>query len=135
MEVIMKSLNIFFTILFSMFLINNNAFSQDAADLQKQIDELQNQIQDLTIKMKVANKKQEASDDAPEFKVGPGFSVKHGNKSFKVHGRMHWDVGYYGEVKDQDVYGSGTNIRRARLGFKGKADNFSFTAIVSIVWA
>ena len=59
-------------------------------------------------------------DDAPEFKVGPGFSVKHGNKSFKVHGRMHWDVGYYGEVKDQDVYGSGTNIRRARLGLKGK---------------
>ena len=41
---------------------------------------------------------------------------------------MHWDVGYYGEVKDQDVYGSGTNIRRARLGFKGKADDFSFTA-------
>ena len=39
MEVIMKSLNIFFTILFSMFLINNNAFSQDAADLQKQIDD------------------------------------------------------------------------------------------------
>ena len=95
---------IFFTIIFSIFLINNNAFSQDA-DLQKQIDELQNQIQDLTIKMKVANKKQEASDDAPEFKVGPGFSVKHGNKSFKVMG-VHWDVGYYGEVKDQDVYGS-----------------------------
>ena len=78
--------------------------------------------------MKVVNKKQEASNDAPKFKVGPGFSVKHGNKSFKVHGRMHWDVGYYGEVKDQDVYGSGTNIRRARLGFKGKADDFSFTA-------
>ena len=45
------------------------------------------------------------------FKVGPSFSVKHGNKSFKVR-RMHWDVGYYGG-KDQDVYGSGTNIRRA----------------------
>jgi len=124
----MRKLNIFITILFGMILVNHNAFSQEADALQKQIDELQNQIQDLTIKMKVANKKQEASDDAPKFKVGPGFSVKHGNKSFKVHGRMHWDVGYYGEVKDQDVYGSGTNIRRARLGFKGKADDFSFTA-------
>ena len=124
----MKSLNIFITILFSVFLINYNAFSQDAADLQKQIDELQNQIQDLTIKMKGINKKTAEIDEAPKFKIGPGFSVKHKDKSFKVHGRMHWDLGYYGEVKDQDVYGSGTNIRRARLGFKGKANNFSFTA-------
>ena len=81
----MRKLNIFITILFGMILVNHNAFSQEADALQKQIDELQNQIQDLTIKMKVANKKQEASDDAPKFKVGPGFSVKHGNKSFKVH--------------------------------------------------
>ena len=80
----MKKLNIFITILFGMILVNHNAFSQDADALQKQVDELQNQIQDLTIKMKVVNKKQEASNDAPKFKVGPGFSVKHGNKSFKV---------------------------------------------------
>ena len=124
----MKTLNILIALVFSIFVLNTNAFSQDADAMQKQIDELQNQIQDLTIKMKGVNKKTAKIDDAPKFKIGPGFSVKHGKKSFKVHGRMHWDVGYYGEVKDQDVYGSGTNIRRARLGFKGKADDFSFTA-------
>ena len=138
----MKTLNILIALVFSIFVLNTNAFSQDADAMQKQIDELENQIQDLTIrgsfwrcfgrisreKLFTKTKKTAKIDDAPKFKIGPGFSVKHGNKSFKVHGRMHWDVGYYGEVKDQDVYGSGTNIRRARLGFKGKADDFSFTA-------
>ena len=43
----MRKLNIFITILFGMILVNHNAFSQEADALQKQIDELQNQIQDF----------------------------------------------------------------------------------------
>ena len=40
----MKTLNILIALVFSIFVLNTNAFSQDADAMQKQIDELQNQI-------------------------------------------------------------------------------------------
>ena len=67
----MKTLNILIALVFSIFVLNTNAFSQDADAMQKQIDELENQIQDLTIKMKGVNKKTANIYDAPKFKIGP----------------------------------------------------------------
>jgi len=119
---------LFYIFLSSFVLIGLPSYAQDSA-IETKIKELENQIQDLKIQMKILNKKNNTSvENELKFKIGPGFSVKHGENSFKIHGRMHYDWGFLPDIDGDDELGSGTNIRRARIGLKGTAGKFFYTA-------
>lgn len=64
-----------------------------------------------------------AADDGPTVKMkgpAPTFSSADGDFTMSVTGRAHWDVGVYNEKTDGLELNDGSNLRRARLGVKGK---------------
>ena len=63
------------------------------------------------------------ADDGPTVKMkgpAPTFSSADGDFTMSVTGRAHWDVGAYNEDTDGPELNDGSNLRRARLGVKGK---------------
>ncbi len=63
------------------------------------------------------------ADDGPTVKMkgpAPTFSSADGDFTMSVTGRAHWDVGAYNEDTDGLELNDGSNLRRARLGVKGR---------------
>lgn len=62
--------------------------------------------------------------DGPTLEMkgpAPTFSSADGDFTMAVTGRVHWDVGVYDERKPDHLnLNNGSNLRRARLGVKGK---------------
>lgn len=76
------------------------------------------------------------AQDAPKIKVGPGLSIKSadGSQSVALTGRLHWDLGLYSgapTVYEEDL-GTGANLRRGRLGVKGKNGDMSFNLTIDV---
>ena len=64
-----------------------------------------------------------AADDGPGITMkgpAPTFSSADGDDTMSVTGRVHWDVGFYDESGTDDDLNDGSNLRRARLGVKGR---------------
>ena len=134
---------LFYIFLSSFVLIGLPSYAQDSA-IETKIKELENQIQDLKIQMKILNKKNNTSvENELKFKIGPGFSVKHGENSFKIHGRMHYDWGFLPDIdeakdpdiisKIRDVLKNGiTNIKDPVSGKNMKVDSYSASAITQV---
>lgn len=63
------------------------------------------------------------ADDGPGFEMkgpAPTFSSADGRHTLAVTGRVHWDVGFYDESATDESLNDGSNLRRARLGVKGR---------------
>lgn len=63
------------------------------------------------------------ADHGPTVKMkgpAPTFSSADGDFTMSVTGRAHWDVGVYNEDTDGLELNDGSNLRRARLGVKGR---------------
>ena len=68
---------LFYIFLSSFVLIGLPSSAQDSA-IETKIKELENQIQDLKIQMKILNKKNNTSvENELKFKIGPGLSLIH----------------------------------------------------------
>lgn len=97
-----------------------------------------------------------AAQDA-DIKVGPGLTISSpdGSRSVSLTGRLHWDLGLYGDVPDaysgrapktagtdDDEHnldnadevglGTGVNLRRGRIGVTGKDGDMSFSLSVDV---
>ncbi len=117
------------------------AFAQATeAEQNAEIETLKEAIQNLQIKLKGLEAQQAAQaeaqadkSDEPKIKVGPGLSISKGGKSVALTGRLHWDVGIYPSDKFEDEnFDTGTNLRRGRLGVKGKSGGFSYNLTVDV---
>ncbi|WP_168190346.1 OprO/OprP family phosphate-selective porin [Luteithermobacter gelatinilyticus] len=97
------------------------ASAQSVEELQRQINALQNQINDLK---KNEKKDDSGSDLNVKWKGAPELSSKDGKFKMKVRGRLYVD---YGNVSADDAAGNsldadkvdGTEFRTARLGVEG----------------
>ncbi|MCY3596163.1 MAG: porin, partial [Rhodospirillales bacterium] len=119
------------------------AMAQDAeAEQNAEIQALKEAIQELQIKLNGLEAKQAAqaeaqadNSDEPKIKVGPGLSISKGGNSVGLTGRLHWDVGLYPsdvEGLEGANFDTGANLRRGRLGVKGKAGGFSYNLTVDV---
>ncbi len=72
--------------------------------------------------------------DAVRVKMkGPSPTIESpdGDFTMNVTGRVHWDVGFYDEAADGDRFNNGSNLRRARLGVKGKImDDWGYNIVL-----
>ena len=117
------------------------ALAQDTdAEQNAEIQALKEAIQNLQIKLKGLEAQQAAQaeaqadkSDEPKIEVGPGLSISKGGKSVGLTGRLHWDVGLYPSDKFEDKnFDTGTNLRRGRLGVKGKSGGFSYNLTIDV---
>jgi len=118
------------------------AHADAQADMQKQIDALNQQIQDLQVTLgNKVNKVEKAQAEAPQWTFNnarPVVTSADGRFSLALRGRFHLDAGAYfqdsegfGTADQRGVIGgtsntakdlsSGTNFRRAELGVEGVA--------------
>lgn len=116
------------------------AAQEDLADrvqeLEQELELLRRQLESqIGGNMEAANAAAEAAQAAGEAARaagegggGPGvemkgpeptFASEDGGFTMSVTGRVHWDVGFYDEAEGQDL-NDGSNLRRARLGVKGR---------------
>ena len=112
------------------------------AEQNAEIEALKEAIQNLQIQLKGLEAQQAAQAEAqadkidePKIKVGPGLSISKGGNSVGLTGRLHWDVGLYPsdvEGLEGANFDTGTNLRRGRLGVKGKAGGFSYNLTVDV---
>lgn len=110
------------------------AHAQAQADMQKQIDALTQQIQDLQLTLgNKVSKVEKAQAEAPQWTFNnnrPVVTSADGRFQLALRGRFHMDAGTYfqdGEGSGTDDrratkdLSSGTNFRRAELGVEGFA--------------
>jgi len=110
------------------------AHADAQADMQKQIDALNQQIQDLQVTLgNKVNKVEKAQAEAPQWTFNntrPVVTSADGRFSLALRGRFHFDTGMYfqdGEgataldARATKDLNSGTNFRRAELGVEGVA--------------
>lgn len=114
------------------------AAQEDLADRVRELEQelrlLRRQLESqIEGNMEVANAAAEAARAAGEAAAGaedggpavrmkgpaPTFASEDGDFAMSVTGRVHWDVGFYDEAEGQDL-NDGSNLRRARLGVKGR---------------
>lgn len=97
-----------------------------ASESDSAIEQLQAQVRALQAEVAELRKQ-----NAPEFKAAPQFKSESG-MSFKVRGRLNYDVGYVANPNDAiDTKNLGFNsrVRRARLGVEGDLPGgFSYKA-------
>ncbi len=113
------------------------ASAQDAEATQNaEIEALKTAIQNLQIKLNSLEAQQAQRPDPdgrPEIKVGPGLRISKGKQSVQLTGRLHWDVGIYPSDQFEDEnFDTGTNLRRGRLGVKGRSDAFSYNLTIDV---
>ncbi|MCY3702921.1 MAG: porin [Rhodospirillales bacterium] len=117
------------------------ALAQDAeAEQNAEIQALKEAIQNLQIKLNGLEAQQAAQAEAqavkgdePKITVGPGLSISKGGNSVGLTGRLHWDVGIYPSDKfEGENFDTGTNLRRGRLGVKGKSGGFSYNLTIDV---
>ena len=104
-------------------------------DLAERVYELEQEVQLLRRQLEtrmeanraaaVAAETGAAEDDGDAVRAsmkGPSPTIESPDGAFamNVTGRVHWDVGFYDEAADGDRFNDGSNLRRARLGVKGK---------------
>ncbi len=109
--------------------------AQSTDDLQRQIEALENELQDLKIKVKkIESAAAKTSEEQPKIKVGPGLKISSpdGKKTIQLTGRLHWDLGAYSDIKADNPLESGANLRRGRLGVKGTFNGFSYSFIIDL---
>lgn len=109
----------------------------DLEKLQQQIDDLKNQVEDLSDPSTALNK--DVSDSKRDFDLswepGPVLTSRDGDFSFELNGRVSYDYANItykdgdGNVRpDQKV--NGTDLRHLEFGFRGKMfGNFSYRVV------
>ncbi len=101
-----------------------------------EIEEIKEAIQNLQIKLERLEAAQAAQADQGDgltISPGPGLMVSDGKKSVQLTGRLHWDVGLYPSDKfEGENFDTGANLRRGRLGIKGKSDEFSYNLTIDV---
>jgi phosphate-selective porin OprO/OprP len=104
---------------------SNDALAQRLADLQAQLDDLNNAMADLKRGQSAQYadiQSARAQDSQVTFKNGrPTFKTADGNFSVSLRTLLQFDMAYYGDgnLPAGVDFSSGTNFRRARLGFSG----------------
>src|SRR5690606_37103052 len=95
------------------------AHADGIADMEAQIDQMQEQIKQL--RREVDAKKKDDTDLKVKWRGAPELSSKDGNFKMKVRGRIHTD--YNAINQDRGITGSPSvsaiGLRRARLGVQG----------------
>lgn len=94
------------------------AAAQSTEDLQKQIDALQQQMNEL----KAAKKKDSGSDIKVKWEPAPKISSADGRFEMNMRGRLLIDAGWVNDDADLSKVDA-TEFRAARLGIEGKAWN------------
>lgn len=98
--------------------VSGPAIAQTTEDLQKQIDALQQQMNE----MKAAKQKDSGSDIKVKWEPAPKISSADGRFEMNLRGRMHIDANWLKDDHDfMDV--DATQFRTVRLGIEGKAWN------------
>ena len=99
-------------------------------ELSRRIDELQGQAQETAAKADAAAETTAPAAEAVDWEVSggpsPTFRSKDGRFEAHVRGRLFVDGGY---LDDRDGFyrnDNATELRAARLGIEGKADNFDY---------
>lgn len=90
-------------------------------DLAERVYELEQEL--MLLRRQLESQIRATADDGPTVKMkgpAPTFSSADGDFTMSVTGRAHWDVGAYNEDTDGLELNDGSNLRRARLGVKGK---------------
>ena len=101
--------------------------------LKEAIQSLQSRLHDLEAQQAAQAEAQADQSDEPMIKVGPGLSISKGQKSVRLTGRLHWDVGVYPSNKFAgENFDTGTNLRRGRLGVKGNSGGFSYNLTIDV---
>jgi phosphate-selective porin OprO/OprP len=99
--------------------LNGSAFAQSAQDLQKQVDALKGQVDDLKVEVKKATDKASAPLII-KWEPAPSISSPDGLFEMNLRGRIFTDFGWMSDSDDtMDI--SASEIRMARLGIAGKA--------------
>src|SRR5262245_41110403 len=103
----------------------DDALARRLAEMQQQIEDLNNSMADLKRAQSAQYsdvQKQRAGDVQVSMKNGrPTFKTADGNFSVSIRTLLQFDAAYYGDgnLPPGIDFSSGTNFRRARLGFSG----------------
>ncbi len=108
------------------------ALAQTTEELAGRVHELEQELQLLRRQLEAQIERNRdaaeaassaAADDGPTVKMkgpAPTFSSADGDFTLAVTGRVHWDMGIYDESGTDSDLNDGSNLRRARLGVKGR---------------